>query len=61
VAVKIVRKITYELPEIYTGTTGEDVMRRQIEHSLAEGTHHLAVDVTVEHLEGPRYEGKREG
>jgi hypothetical protein len=44
---KVVRKITYESDD-------EEMMRRQLAHCLPAGhTLRLAVDITIEHLEGP--------
>jgi hypothetical protein len=49
--VKIVRKITYEVPDTVEGLAW---LKRQIAGSLPEGTHRRATTITVEHLEGPK-------
>jgi hypothetical protein len=46
---KVVRKITYESPD-------ESKLQNQLARSLQPGVHHLATDITIEHLEGPTWE-----
>ena len=48
---KIVRRITYEVPD---GV--EHKLRRQMQRSLRTGFYPFLVHLTVEHLEGPRFD-----
>jgi hypothetical protein len=58
---KVVRKITYEIPEGKIYRDPEEVLKKQISMSLGVGLHKLAVDITVEHLEGPDFSSERKG
>ncbi len=52
-SVKVVRRITYEVP---AALEGETRLRLQLAKSLRLGVHDLWTRITVEHLEGPTWE-----
>lgn len=56
---KVVRRITYEVPDEDHSrrVTPEERLRMQMEHSLmVGGPYEWLTNVTVEHLEGPRWD-----
>jgi hypothetical protein len=49
---KVVRRITYEVPDT---PEGEAKLRRQMEYSVPAGSYPWQTQVTVEHVEGPQF------